>query len=566
MYKFVFILLLLYVAAGCHKDRKIGRQLSQIEKIMAIAPDSSLGILKQLNVSDLPTGRAQARYSLLLSEALEKNDIYLTHDSVIRIAVEYYSHRGSRREKAKTFYYLGRIYENAQDFDAAVGAYTRASELLEKGDHRLRGLIFYGLGNLYSEQLSYPEALDMYSRASEAFRAEGNEQNLCYALRSEAWALVMLHDAKNALAKCQEPLEIAKRQNDTSQILVLSQYIAALYTFDYNNARTAFTFLDSVYRQYNRNVVPVDDYSLWGYIHLKTGDLKTAAYYISKADSITDNLYVLSGYHALQSAYLEEEKRYKEALSAYKLSAELKDSAYMAEKEHLIQDLERRYKTQSLQNSLNLLKTKEQYQFVIMALLGIIFAIVIVIILRRIAKDKKEKERKLEEYRNFIDQMQHDYNEIENEYHSLFRHSNLQDEKLAGFKEVLNDRLVSIRKMVEIAATSGNNSELFLKKFRAYMHIENGKSQQLFCNLQELVNLHFNGIVDYLKEHYPNLSYEDLNLCCLIYLKIPANGIQLICNYTNSDSLYNRRSKIRQRMGLSSGTNLEDFLEKLLHR
>ncbi len=566
MYKFVFILLLLFVSAGCHKNRQISRQLSQIEKIMAIAPDSSLGILKQLNVSDLPTGRAQARYSLLLSEALEKNDIYLTHDSVIRIAVEYYSHRGSRREKAKTFYYLGRIYENARDFDAAVGAYTRASELLEKEDHRLRGLIFNGIGNLYSEQLSYAEALNMYSQASEAFRAEGSEQNLGYTLSSEVWALFMLHDDKNALIKCTESLRIAKQQNDTPQIMVLSQYIASIYTFGYHNAQAAFTFLDSVYRQYNRNVVPVDDYSLWGYIHLKTGDLKTAAYYISKADSITDNLYVLSGYHALQSAYLEEEKKYKEALSAYKLSAELKDSAYMAEKEHLIQDLERRYKTQSLQNSLNLLKTKEQYQFVIMALLGIIFAIVIVIILRRIAKDKKEKERKLEEYRNFIDQMQHDYNEIENEYHSLFRHSNLQDEKLAGFKEVLNDRLVSIRKMVEIAATSGNNSELFLKKFRAYMHIENGKSQQLFCNLQELVNLHFNGIVDYLKEHYPNLSYEDLNLCCLIYLKIPANGIQLICNYTNSDSLYNRRSKIRQRMGLSSGTNLEDFLEKLLHR
>ena len=216
-------------------------------------------------------------------------------------------------------------------------------------------------------------------------------KNLGYTLSSEAWALVMLHDAKNALAKCQEPLEIAKRQNDTSQILVLSQYIASIYTFGYHNAQAAFTFLDSVYRQYNRDIVPVDDYSLWGYIHLKTGDLKTAAYYISKADSITDNLYVLSGYHALQSAYLEEEKRYKEALSAYKLSAELKDSAYMAEKEHLIQDLERRYKTQSLQNSLNLLKTKEQYQFVIMALLGIIFAIVIVIILRRIAKDKKKR-------------------------------------------------------------------------------------------------------------------------------------------------------------------------------
>lgn len=291
--------------------------------------------------------------------------------------------------------------------------------------------------------------------------------------------------------------------------------------------------------------------------------MKTADYYISRASDVADNLYVLAGYHTLQSALLAEKKRYREALEAHRLSAELRDSVHMQERNSLIQDLERRYKTQALQNSLHLLTVKQRYLLVILALLAVLSGIVILVVARKIAAAKKEKEKKLEEYRIFIDRMQHDYREIEGNYHSLFHHSNRQDERLACFKEALDDRLASIREMIEIATTSGDNSELFLKKFKSYILLENGKSQQLFTDLQELVDLHFNGVVNYLKEHYPDLSREDLNLCCLMLLKIPLNGIQLICNYTSSDSLYNRRSKIRQRMGLSAGSSLEEFLEEL---
>ena len=56
----------------------------------------------------------------------------------------------------------------------------------------------------------------MYSQAGETFRAEGHETNHCYVLST------MLYTSENALAKCNESLEIAKRQNDTSQILEFS--------------------------------------------------------------------------------------------------------------------------------------------------------------------------------------------------------------------------------------------------------------------------------------------------------------------------------------------------------
>lgn len=242
MNRIVFFILLWSVFAGCGGNLRTEEQFSRIEQVMAVAPDSSLRILKRLALSDFPTERARAKYSLLLSEALEKNDIHLTDDSVIRIAAAYYADRGSRKERAKTFYYQGRIYENARDFDAAIKAYTRAEEFLEKEDHRLRGLISYSIGCLYAEQMSFQDARNMYSQAAEAFRAEGHETNLGYALRGEGWALSMLHDTKNALAKCNESLEIAKRQNDTVEILLLSQYIAGIHTFSDNNPQAAIEF------------------------------------------------------------------------------------------------------------------------------------------------------------------------------------------------------------------------------------------------------------------------------------------------------------------------------------
>lgn len=549
---------------SCNNEHDLNSLFLSIESQMDSCPANSLAILNEVDVSGIKKEKNRAKYALLLSEALDKNQIDCESDSVILTALNYYS-KGNHKEKAKTYYYLGRVYENANNLEASIKAYLDAVQYAKKDDYNLLGLIFSSIGYLYSNQLSLDDALEMYIKASEAFNKAGNVKNLGYTLTCEGWILLVLQDYEKALAKCKEALAIAEQQNDTSQIFTLANYIATNYTLNLNTPQKAKDFLEKIYATYNNNIVPENDYALWGYIHLKEGDLKIAELYIQHADSLGDCSHFLVGYYELNSMLQAEKGNYKEALDFSNRSLRLQDSITKNERQALVQDFERRYKTEALQSSYDLLRTKHHYHVIITILISVLILFIVIFIVKRILSYKKEKEKKIEEYRNFIHTIKEDYHHIQKEYNSLFEYSTKQSKKISGFKNALDDRLSSIKDLIEIVTNSGENTDLFLKRFKKYISLESGKNTKLFTNLQELVNLHYNGVIDYLKNEYP-LSNEDLNFCCLIYLKIPVNGIQLMCNYTNMDSLYNRRYKIRQRMKLSSGVNLDHFLEELVEK
>jgi hypothetical protein len=69
-------------------------------------------------------------------------------------------------------------------------------------------------------------------------------------------------------------------------------------------------------------------------------------------------------------------------------------------------------------------------------------------------------------------------------------------------------------------------------------------------------------VVDYLRAHYPELNARDLDLCCLLCFGFSSAGICFIYGYEDMGSLYNKRSRVRQKLGLE-GLKLEDFLTGL---
>ncbi|MBR5856619.1 MAG: hypothetical protein IKY70_05040, partial [Bacteroidales bacterium] len=78
--------------------------------LMQNFPDSSLFILQSISPEQLKTEREVALYSLLYSQAIDKNYIDITNDSIIAKAVCYYSNRTDENRKAQSWYYLGRVY------------------------------------------------------------------------------------------------------------------------------------------------------------------------------------------------------------------------------------------------------------------------------------------------------------------------------------------------------------------------------------------------------------------------------------------------------------------------
>ena len=137
MAKYIFIKIFFVIAAlvtlmdlsGCRKSNEIEDRLEIAEILMEERPDSSLFILDEIDASMLTENRVKARYALLKSMALDRNNIALSTFDVLQPAVDYYLKNGSTDEKLRTFYYKGRIYRNAGDDDQAMQSYISAMEI-----------------------------------------------------------------------------------------------------------------------------------------------------------------------------------------------------------------------------------------------------------------------------------------------------------------------------------------------------------------------------------------------------------------------------------------------------
>lgn len=57
---------------SCSDSHELSERLSEAESAMSGHPDSALAMLRKIDVSMLDSDRNQARYALLMSQALEK--------------------------------------------------------------------------------------------------------------------------------------------------------------------------------------------------------------------------------------------------------------------------------------------------------------------------------------------------------------------------------------------------------------------------------------------------------------------------------------------------------------
>ena len=79
----LLIFLLALPFTGCQKHYPVADKLSQAEICMDEEPEAALRVLESIGQPDLHTKEHHARYALLYSQALDKNYIDKTNDSLI---------------------------------------------------------------------------------------------------------------------------------------------------------------------------------------------------------------------------------------------------------------------------------------------------------------------------------------------------------------------------------------------------------------------------------------------------------------------------------------------------
>lgn len=113
---FIWIVFTFSLTSCNHQHPMRQQYLERAEAYMEQQPDSALSLLQQLSADDCRGDAQKAYYNLLLTQALDKTCHSIT-DAPVASALDYYQHSEDSLRKAKAFFYQGRQYSEAKEYE-----------------------------------------------------------------------------------------------------------------------------------------------------------------------------------------------------------------------------------------------------------------------------------------------------------------------------------------------------------------------------------------------------------------------------------------------------------------
>ncbi|NDV80547.1 tetratricopeptide repeat protein [Bacteroides sp. 51] len=286
------ILLILLVAlcglASCTSRSSSASLFTGMDSLLENYPDSALILLQDIDATNLSNSQ-QAEYALLMVQAMDKNYIPYTNDSLIMVAVDYYEGRPHKKDQQSwSYYYLGRVYEGLGDDIAATEAYLRALNIIgEKGVSKLHLYANINLGSCYYYQDLYERSMERYRKAYDIGIEIGNTSDLFYPLRAMGNVYTSLNLPDSALFYYHESLDLAEQVGDSLFAATVLSDIAQFYNMRemYNEANEYIS--RAIDRSPNFDHVY---YYLKGDILSKLNRFDSAQYYLDKSLDM-NNLY-----------------------------------------------------------------------------------------------------------------------------------------------------------------------------------------------------------------------------------------------------------------------------------
>ena len=382
-------------------------ELVHAESVMFDHPDSALHILKSM---PMPSARwdkeNHALWCLLTTQAMYKQMMKISSDSLIRIAYDYYKPTDNARRKAMAALYMGNINYNLGNIEEAMQYYLEGKTEVEKtNDYKTGYLIMSSLGKLYLYRDFEEYAFDACSKAYDYAVKDSNKRYQMGSLQYLARCYCLLDKLPAAIETYQKCMEIALElglENDEYYYGV--QHETALVYTNSCEYEKSLSILRPFPAKYRSN-------SLIGKNLFSLGKLDSAFYYLNKALN-TDNVYTKeSVYRYLyrlcdNSKYQQYLKTYCDSLLFYT------DSVMSLDKGKEIIAYKEKYDHQKLiteQQRLKLEKADAQRMlFIITICLIVVIAVVAYFYQKRLVRKETTIRKQSEQLQDYMLQL-HEY-------------------------------------------------------------------------------------------------------------------------------------------------------------
>lgn len=390
-------LLLAFTLFACNKHTETEALLLKAEQQMDEHPDSALILLQKLDTKQLTSADEKALYALLYSQALYKNYIDVTDDSLINIAVRHYDNKDDVRHKFLAHYYKGCVHYNAKDYTKAILSFSKAELLLEDlHDDYYSGLLFQNLGYLYFRYYDYPKSLSYHKQAIDCYTRANKQTHRLYELLKLANIYWNLKDWNNAYDILQKILCEAKEIKHEDIINECIGDLLMLY-IDKGMYKEAMTLYQEYIHDNDSFITSettarfITDLAL---LHAHYQNFEKCEYYMQEARKNTKTANDSINIYFTSSRILRIKNEYKEAYNELAKSVNIQNNKLRKVLQQPIITVQRNLLKKELELEQYKLREEKTNKYITTILISTIFIILTYLIINRMSRYYK---RTLEE-------------------------------------------------------------------------------------------------------------------------------------------------------------------------
>ena len=551
------------VLSGCNKQQSVSdRLLNEVEKAIAINPDSASNLLNSISSPEKLDDKTFARWCMLSGKITDEifNSILPTYQ--LERAYDWYSSHGSPDEQVQILIYLGRSYFADGDYDKAMSIYTNALDIAEK--NKLNNLIGYTydyIGDLYREKIMRTEAIKRYEIAAEYFKKEKNTDSYACALRDIGREYAEMDSLSHALHILIIADSVANKTKNIEVTASINNALGNIYAMQNKYDKAEEYFLKALV---GRETMP--DYMALIDLYIASGAINKAQELLSKIPQ--DNPKYTYSIKYLYYQIYNEEKNYKEALTNLKEYVEITDSIIYADNQSKILNIESKYNHLKISKEVDRLKIKQQsYIIVLVICIGILLLIIIGYLLYR----KKAKEK--------IQRQQEELNRIKTD----LLYVSLELEKKKRLLDTFKEKNESYEEMQEEISLLTTNYKQLQNKIlensplhKELIHLANQNkprnNKPLITDKQwkliaDEITYIYPNLRKYIYSRCPDLPEQDFWYCCLYISGFDTNTEAKLLNIT-VDSVRKKRLRLRQKLNIilpDNNATLYDYLIENMH-
>lgn len=280
----LFYLFLALILAGCNTIQ-VRKTLDDVETYIAERPDSALAVIEAIDTTDLNTRGLRAHHALLHAMALDKNYIDVTDDSLALKAVNYYQKRGSRKNYARSLYYLALSYYYDKKYDKSIIELAKAEPVAEKYDSLYLGFVKVLQASVYSKNYNEIAELEALEKALEIYTKLDDEYYINVAKLNLSRSYLNNCRYNDALLLCEQLLS-SSSLNESMRLQSMVYYAFVLASKNEPDYKTASLYYEEVSSKQSAPFLSAQDYWMWAYSLSKTGEFLQSQQIVNQVKQI----------------------------------------------------------------------------------------------------------------------------------------------------------------------------------------------------------------------------------------------------------------------------------------